>query len=504
MLTFLGAPTGIGIWDITPVPEGVQILAQIRPRGWLPPQDRTVGVYTPADAPGPSTSTQLAPDGTGYSVASEMRGGHRQIVLRTRRGGTWDEGLDVSQSSGDAFEPSLASLGMHDLALVWSDTRSGAARILYSTRVGGVWTPQEVLTPGAGEFRTPAVGTNARGEVHVAWVALGQTYPQVLYLRFPYLSPGGQPFLLSGRNAVPATPVVSVNATGGAVVIWADNTTWPPVLWFARCPADSAPGPPLTLTVPSGLPQTWVSAVLEPSGTLHSLWIESASNRSDLHYQRRTAAGTFAPQDTTLESSGSTLTGARLVQDPQGALHVTYVHTVSGLAQVLYRRRDPILGWDASATDITRPEDGAASQPGLLAFSPGNVTVVYRGVRDGLPRFMERSRVSDSPPVLAVAPAVPASAGRLAVLPNPVRAGDPLEILWLAPASYGAADPTAPRALDVFDLAGRHVATVPLESRDLVLRGRLGADLTRPWSAGVYFVRARGARGPTQRLVVLR
>ena len=58
--------------------------------------------------------------------------------------------------------------------------------------------------------------------------------------------------------------------------------------------------------------------------------------------------------------------------------------------------------------------------------------------------------------------------------------------------------------MDVFDLAGRRVGSGALVAQGPFLRGRLGADVTRAWLAGVYFVRVRGASGPAQRLVVLR
>jgi hypothetical protein len=176
---------------------------------------------------------------------------------------------------------------------------------------------------------------------------------------------------------------------------------------------------------------------------------------------------------------------------------------VNGVSQVRYRRRDPTLGWDAGSTDISAVSDGAAVQPAVLATTPGRVVVLYRGFQDGQPRFMERSRTTDSPGVLAVPdPVASVAPARLFVRPNPVRAGHDVELRWsAAPPGPGA---TEPSAVEVFDLAGRRVASVDLRSQGGQLSGRLGAGLTRPWLAGVYFVRLRGASVPAQRLVVLR
>ena len=100
-------------------------------------------------------------------------------------------------------------------------------------------------------------------------------------------------------------------------------------------------------------------------------------------------------------------------------------------------------------------------------------------------------------------PIAATSPTRLSIRPNPVRAGHDVELHWSAAPPPGSG-PAAPAALEVYDLAGRRVATVDLQAQGTQLSGRLGSGLTRPWLAGVYFVRLRGASGPAQRLVVLR
>ena len=502
--TFLGAPTGVGLLDIALVAEGVSFFAQVRAIGWEPAADRTAGAYSPAEVQTPAVTTVLTPDGTSYSVASESRLGHLQVVLRSRIAGVWDAGSVVTQSSGDAFEPTLTLLGADDLAIAWCDTRLGSVRIFYRARVGGVWTSEQVLSTLSGEHRAPSIGADRKGGVHVAWVVIGSGLPRTQYLRFPYLSPYGQPFTLSGASESAANPLVMVLPRGGAIVTWTNTAVWPATLQFSRCGLDSLPGPSMALTPETGLPKTWVSAVVESSGAMHSLWIESGSTRSELHYQRRLAGSGFAPQDTILETSNSTLSRAQLARDPAGGLHAVFERSVSGITQIRYRRRHPRLGWDANATDVTVLADGAAVQPAVLASSPGNIIVLYRSFPGGVPRFMERCRLTDWPPILATPqPIAVELPSRLSIRPNPVRAGQEVEFRWGA-APQPANGATVFGTLEIYDLAGRRVAVVDLQPRGSQLHGRLGPGQTQPWQAGVYFVRLRGAPGPAQRLVVLR
>jgi hypothetical protein len=287
---------------------------------------------------------------------------------------------------------------------------------------------------------------------------------------------------------------------GGATVVWVDDGSWPSVIRFSRCGPDSLPGLWLRLAPESGYPQTWVSTLVAPDGDVHSLWLESRSSATAIHYQHRLAGGGYAQMDSLIESSVNTISRARLARDEAGGLHVVYERTVSGVPQIRYRRRRPLAGWDAFSTDVSPTLGSAAYQPSVLPLSPGNVLILYRTLNGSMPRFMERTRLTDQPALVAVPEVAAPAPARAVVLPNPVRAGQPIEIVWSAAGAGGPAG----GAVDVFDLAGRRVGSGPLVAQGPFLHGRLGADVTRAWLAGVYFVRMRGASGPAQRLVVLR
>ncbi len=501
-LTFKGSPMGVGLFDIAPVAEGWSFLAQVRAIGWGPERDITVGSYAPFDAQTPATTALRTADGAVYAVTAEARSGHTQVVLRARIGETWDAGVEATQSSGNAYEPALGRLGGDDLVLAWTDTRNGTPHIYYRARVRGAWTNEQALDLSPGEHRSPAIEVDARGIVHVAWIFVGQDAPQVRYMRFPYLSPYGQPFVLTGPDAYPSKPSVNSLPGGGALVTWVDDTTWPSILRFSRCGPDSLPGAPLPMAPTSGYPQSWVSTVLSPEGDIHSVWLENMAGTTEIHYQHRLPAGGFAEPDTLLETSANTLSRARLARDGDGVLHIVFERTVTGAPQVRYRRRRLLAGWDAFSTDISST-GGGAYQPSVLPVSAGNVLVLYRTLNGSLPHFMERSRLTDQPSLVAV-PEVPAPVPVSAVvLPNPARSGQSVEVLWSAGA-LGLDPRGGPAAVDVFDLAGRRVASSALVAQGPFLRSRLGPELTRGWQAGVYFVRVRGAAGPAQRLVVLR
>jgi hypothetical protein len=206
-------------------------------------------------------------------------------------------------------------------------------------------------------------------------------------------------------------------------------------------------------------------------------------------------------QDTTLEVAAGALQRARISRDPQGGLHVVFERSVNGVAQVRYRRCRPDGRWDASSTDVSDLASGDAIRPCALPSAPGDVTVIYTNYSGGVSRFMERLRTSDQPPATAVDDYVPPppAAFRGVVYPNPARVGMAVETRW----SAAEAGP-GPGTLDVFDLLGRRVASLPLVSDGAWLRARIGADATRRWAPGIYLVRPRQTGATAQRLVVLR
>jgi hypothetical protein len=154
-----------------------------------------------------------------------------------------------------------------------------------------------------------------------------------------------------------------------------------------------------------------------------------------------------------------------------------------------------VVCWSVAALAVVKAPAGATTPP---------VTILYRSCPEGVPRFMERCRLTNSPAVLAAPQSILlALSSRLSIRPNPVRADQDIESCWSAAPGFEA-DGSVSGALEVHDLAWRRVAVADLQPRGSQLHGRLGSGRTWPSLAGVYSVRPCGAPDPGQRIVVLR
>jgi hypothetical protein len=280
--------------------------------------------------------------------------------------------------------------------------------------------------------------------------------------------------------------------------MWPDLADNPRKLWFARFNPDTGLSAPQNLTSTAGA-ETGVSALVDTSGTLNLVWQVAGTGGSEIHYQRRFKSRRPAPRDTTLVASAATsVANPHIGIDPSGTLHVAYETTIGSGPEIYYKRWRPAWGWDFGGTEITSTADGTASTALVLPETPGNLSIVYTGYGAQGARFMERRRQLDGPPAPALPLAAVVPTGAAALRPNPLRAGQEFELVWTGSA------PALGATAEIYDLAGRRVMATLLERRGTTWRARFSGAVTARLTSGVYFVRARAAGAPAQRLVVLR
>ena len=496
-LTFEGGPPGIGIRNIQRTAGIVRFDLQVRPAGWLPATDESRGPYQPVHTLGLSPIAVLDASGNIDRVQGEVVAGRSQVVLRRRVGGTWGEPLVLTQSPVGAVDPCIARLGAGDLAVAWSDLRGGRSRVMFRTRVRGTWGAEHVVGDLPGENRAPAMGADRHGRIHLTWLNNNNDASTVAFASFLYFAPWSLATRLTEEADQAGAPVIAVAPHGTSHVIWPERAVSPARLRFARFHPDTGFSPDLPLTpVPFGS-QGPTAAMIDSAGTLHVAWVSSNLSAREIHYQRRPLQRPPSPRDTVIESRGAFMEHLSLATDPSGTLHLAFVSTPGPLPQLYYKRWRPGLGWDVAYTELTSGNDGDAVFPSVLATRPGTVSVLYSST-SAEPRFMERRRQLEPPPVevTAVGPPAAPDAHRLTAGPNPLRPGVALELSWVATGED--------RQVDLYDLTGRRVASAVATADGARRFARLDGERTLRLASGVYFARPRGWTDGGARLVVLR
>ena len=490
--TFAGAPTNIALEDIARTGRNVSVRVRVRAAGWQAPRTLAPDAVELVGTFGPAARSAVSPSGRAWHVTSEDMGGRQRIAVRERPWlQAWGPPVPVDRGIGEAFEPTVARIGDEDLGVAWIEYDRGVGRLLFRARIRGVWMPATVLTPVTDGCSTPAIAADARGRIYLAWLELVLGRQELRFMRFLHQAPYGQPTSLTSVLDGPGAPAVTAAGDGRAYVLWADRGSGTHIVYGCRFHPDSGLSARVRIAPATAYAQSAVSAAVDSTGVLHTVWQVSPGAGGEIHYQRRAPTGRPTPRDTTLDVLGDGLQNPRIVLDPANGLHVAYERSVPSGQQVRYKRWSPTLGWDHRATEVSDLSDITMSGIELMPTSPGNVTVSWIGYDGAALRLRERVRQLDGSLVTDAPISGPPTRVALSSGPNPLRAGQPLEFSGSA-VSAGA-------VVELFDAAGRAVGRATADDAGRV---RFAAEATRSLAAGLYFASVRGseARG---RVVVL-
>jgi hypothetical protein len=115
------------------------------------------------------------------------------FVRSTDQGETFTAPLDLSKSSGVAFEPEIAVDPGNAINVVWQDTAPGTSAIMFSrsTDGGGSFSAPKQISKGTGAATEAAIASDAQGRLSVTWVDASSGGSQAYYSRS---TDGGQTF----------------------------------------------------------------------------------------------------------------------------------------------------------------------------------------------------------------------------------------------------------------------------------------------------------------------
>jgi M6 family metalloprotease-like protein len=487
-----GAVTSLAIDAVELQAFGASARFHVRSPGWIDARDDGDAGLSLNPDPGRGHHAFVTPAGVEYEVFSDSRSGIAQIMLRSRTfEGDWAPPEPVSQSSGGAIQPTLASLSGDDLAIAWADRRAGTYQVWFRSRIGGIWTAERMLATSPLGCTAPTLAADRRGRVFAAWLDQGQNRPVLRFMAFQWSMPFGTASAVTDSLDSPSAPVLAASPEGHAWLLWPDRGTGTYAIKFARFAPDSGIGPKFRYSSNVVLQQAAVDVAVDTDGTAHVVWQQSSPGASEIHYMKRPASGAFSPRDTVLEGSSESLQNPAITLDQLAGLHVLFERTTPLGLQMRYRRFVPGQGWDFRSTDISDPLQGSVSRGSVLAVSHGGASVLYSAY-DGYKysQFSRRRRLDGH--LAAGVPKGRFETVPLALGPNPLRPGQTLVV-------RGAALRPG-TSVELFDAAGRRLAAVAADPAGG--RAAFALEATGPLPAGLYFVRA--GRNALARLVVVR
>lgn len=233
-------------------------------------------------------------------------GGRRVVFIRsTDQGATFGDTVDVSRSSGEAFEPEIAVDSADNINIVWQDSREGENAIMFCRSTDGGETFSEPLrvSTGAGRATESSITVDESNRIHVVWVDESNGDFQIYYSRS---TDGGQSFsapLDASNDAGDEFHKPCVAASGESVYIayQQDSGRSRQVLLVGSSTAgESFSGAEQVSEADPNRGRAHSPAMaFDSTGRLHIVWIDTTvvGNDEGLLYYSNTRNGTsFAPQ----------------------------------------------------------------------------------------------------------------------------------------------------------------------------------------------------------------
>jgi hypothetical protein len=235
------------------------------------------------------------------------------FVRSTDLGLSFNEPLDVSRSSGVAFDPEIAIDSTDAINVAWQDTAPGTSVIMFSRSTDGGLTfsePKQVST-GTGNATEAAIGTDSAGRISIVWVDDSAGRAEAYYARS---TDGGTSFsdpvnvsnFPNGKGDIHKPTVVAFQSTVYVAFqngdLFGEEDIKNRQVYLARSgnAGVSFEEPEQVSTANNNKGRAHSPAmVVDSRGTLHMVWIDASVVGNDeglLFYSNSTDGRRFSPE----------------------------------------------------------------------------------------------------------------------------------------------------------------------------------------------------------------
>jgi len=231
---------------------------------------------------GYSWQPQLAVDAGGavHVVWSDSTPGNYNIFYAKRSSdGIWLGPQNISDNSGWSGYPQLAVDAGGAVHVVWQDSAPGNYNIFYARRSSdGIWSGPQNISNNSGDSWQPQLAVDAGGAVHVVWSDSTPGNSDIFYAKRSSDGIWSGPQNISDDSGWSAKPQLAVDADGAVHVVWGDTT-----IFYAKRSSDGIWSGPQNISDDSGwsgYPQLAVDA----GGAVHVVWSSTVPGDYDILY----------------------------------------------------------------------------------------------------------------------------------------------------------------------------------------------------------------------------
>ena len=327
----------------------------------------------PATAIGPNNHIHLA-------WRDETPGNQEIYYKKSTNGGVnWIGAKRLTWNSGGSHNPDISVDSSNNIHVVWYDETPGNFEIYYrrSTNGGVGWSAVKRFTWTSGDSFDPVVATGSVGNVHVVWYDETPGNFEIYYKRS---TNGGISWSAAKRltwfSGNSYAPVIAADSGGNIHLVWQDDNPGNSEIYYKRSTNSG-------LTWGGIRRLTWTSGgsfnpfiVLDQYNTIHLVWNDNTPGNQEIYYKVSTNAGVswFGTKRLTW-NSGVSLCPIISV-DLNDYIHIIWADHTTGVSEIFYKRSTNGSSTWGSAKRLTWASGGSYTSD-ITVDSSDNIHVVW-------------------------------------------------------------------------------------------------------------------------------
>ena len=201
------------------------------------PQTRNI-TKSPGEAFGPSVAATKNGKARVYvSYHDNSRGTTQAYIISTKKKTKFRQPLNVTPHNGGAFAPRVALDSSETVNLVWGDTKDGPAKVLFarSTDLGLSFNEPIEVSSSSGSAFDPEIAVDPTDAINVAWE---DSSPGANVIMFSRSTNGGesfsQPKQVSAGTGNATEAAIATDNSGRISIVWVGDATGNSETYYAR------------------------------------------------------------------------------------------------------------------------------------------------------------------------------------------------------------------------------------------------------------------------------
>lgn len=296
---------------------------------------------------------------------------------------SWSQFINVSSNSYSSYSPKIAADSSGNLNIVWHDNTSPNWDIHFSrsTDIGASWSSEQDITGTVGQSRNSGVALNSSGDIFVVWDESTSVKDEIY---FRYSTDNGaswSPIVnLSNNSGESSYPAIAVDGAGNINVAWHDDTSGTNKIHYSRS-TDNGTSWSLPKILPSNSQSSMFPAIaVDDSGNICAVWRDIFSSNTEIFFCHSGDSGANWSGAKNLSSSSGYSEYPKLVMDNAGNTNVVWSDdSGTGPYQILFSRSTD-FGTSWSPPIKISATLGDSFSPAIGVDEYGNISIVWTGI----------------------------------------------------------------------------------------------------------------------------